>query len=80
MKHTIRIYPVTLMSEVEVEANSEAEAILKAEKIALTGGCPFYAPDRRMIGLVYKEKPTPILKAGKSMSIKKAPEGDKTDE
>ncbi len=75
MKHTIRLYPVTVMSELEVEAPSEAEAIIKAERIAMSGGCKFYSPDRRMIGLVYKEKPKQILRAGKSTPKPEEPKG-----
>lgn len=56
-KHKVKLYTVALMSEVEIEANSEAEAIEKAEGIAKVGGCKFYSPDRSLISLVYREAP-----------------------
>ena len=78
MKYRIKVYPITVMSEVEVEANSEGEAIVKAEKIAMSGGCKFYTPDRRIIGLIYKEAPKARLRAGKA-APKKDPEGSTLD-
>lgn len=56
-KHKVKLYKIELMSEVEVDAGSEAEAVEKAEAIASAGGCKFYRPDRTLISLIYKEAP-----------------------
>lgn len=55
MKFTVKVYPVTVMSETQIEAPSEAKAIEFAEALALKGGLKFYAPDRRFVSLIYKE-------------------------
>lgn len=55
MKFTVKVYPISVMSEAEFEAPSEAKAIELAEALALRGGLKFYAPDRRFVSLIYKE-------------------------
>ena len=54
-KFTVKVYPVTVMSETQIDAPSEAKAIEIAEALALKGGLKFYAPDRRFVSLIYKE-------------------------
>lgn len=55
MKVRVKVYPVTVMSEAEIEAPSEAKAIEIAEAMALRGALKFYSPDRRFVSLIYKE-------------------------
>ena len=55
MKFKVKVYPVAVMSEAEIEAPSEAKAIEIAEALALRGGLKFYSPDRRFVSLIYKE-------------------------
>lgn len=55
MKIRVKVYPVTVMSETEIEAPSEAKAIELAEALALRGGLKFFSPDRRFVSLIYKE-------------------------
>lgn len=53
-KFKVIVYPVTVMSETQIEAPSEAKAIEIAEALALRGALKFYSPDRRFVSLIYK--------------------------
>ena len=55
MKFRLRVYPVQVMGEVDVDAPSEAKAIEIAEAAALVGKLKFFSPDRRFVSLIYKE-------------------------
>lgn len=54
-KFKVIVYPVSVMSETTIEAQSEAKAIATAEALALKGALKFYSPDRRFVSLIYKE-------------------------
>lgn len=74
MKIRVKVYPVQVMGEVNVDAPSEAKAIEIAEAAALVGKLKFFSPDRRFVSLIYKEGAKLRTKAPPEKSSK--PEGE----
>jgi len=54
-KCKVKVYPTNVMSEIEIDAPTEAQAIAMAEQAAAQGKLKFWKPDRPFVSLIYKE-------------------------